>query len=176
MSKYCTITDIADNLRIDIDFEIQSDTWDDLSELSLEVSKAVFSELCISKYITNIEFSIILTDNNSIQKINLQYLGKDRATNVLSFPAQDIILNKLGDLKIQDGFLSIGDIIFAYGVIEDEIKRDGKLFQHHFTHLLIHGLLHLLGYDHQEDQDASIMEGLEVRILSNLGIKSPYEY
>lgn len=176
MSEYYTTTDIDNNLRIDIDFEVQDDVWGNLSELALKASKAVFSRLSIFKHITHVELSIILTNNDSIQKINFQYLGKDKPTNVLSFPAQDIIINKLGDLKIQDGFLSIGDIIFAYGVIEEEIKRDGNTFQNHFTHLLIHGLLHLLGYDHQEDQDAFEMESLEVEILSSLGIKSPYEH
>lgn len=175
MSEYYTTTDIDNNLKVDIDFEVQDDVWNNLSELSLKVSKAVFSKLDIHNYITHVEFSIILTNNDAIQKINLQYLGKDKATNVLSFPAQDIIMNKLDDLKIQDGFLSIGDIIFAYKVVDDEAKRDGKTFQDHFTHLLIHGLLHLLGYDHQEDQDASQMESLEVEILSSFGIKSPYE-
>ncbi len=176
MSKYYTTTDIDSNLRIDIDFEVQDDVWGNLSELALKVSKAVFSKLDIYKYITHIEFSIVLTNNDTIQKINFQYIGKDKSTNVLSFPAQDIIIDKLGDLKIQDGFLSIGDIIFAYGVMEDEIRRDGNTFQNHFAHLLVHGLLHLLGYDHEEDQDAFQMESLEVEILSSLGIKSPYEY
>lgn len=176
MSEYYTTTDIDNNLKIDIDFEVQDRVWNNLSELSLKVSKIVFSRLGIHNYITHVEFSIILTDNSSIQKINSQYRAKDVATNVLSFPAQNIIINKLDDLKIQDGFLSIGDIIFAYGVVEDEAKRDGKTFQDHFVHLLIHGILHLFGYDHQEEKDAVVMEGLEAEILLSLGIKSPYEY
>lgn len=176
MSEYYTATDIAEEFRIDIDFEIQDDSWSDLSGLSLRVSNAVFNKLNICHHISHIEFSIILTDNSSIQKINSQYRAKDVATNVLSFPAQNIIINKLDNLKIQDGFLSIGDIIFAYEVIEDEAKRDGKTFQDHFVHLLIHGLLHLFGYDHQEEKDSVVMEGLETEILLSLGIKSPYEY
>lgn len=175
MSKYFTITDLENNLQIDIDFEVQDNSWSDLAELSLKISKILFNKLNLGKIAKHIEFSITLTNNQSIQKINLQYRGKDAATNTLSFPAQDIIEGKLEDFQIQDGFLSLGDVIFAYGVIEDEAKRDGKTFQDHFTHLLIHGLLHLFGYDHQNDQEAQEMENLETEILLSLDIKSPYE-
>lgn len=175
MSKYFTITDLEDNLKIDIDFEVQDNSWPDLAALSLKISKIIFNKLGLDKLAQSFEFSIILTDDNSIRKINSQYRAKDAATNTLSFPAQDIIANKFDDLQIHNGFLSLGDVIFAYGVIENEAKRDGKTFQDHFTHLLIHGLLHLLGYDHQNEQEAQVMENLEIQILLSLNIKSPYE-
>ena len=175
MSKYFTITDSENSCQINIDFEVQDPAWPDLAAISLKTSKAVFKKLEIDKLASHIEFSIILTDNKSIQKINLQYRDKDAATNTLSFPAQDIIANKLDNLQILDGFLSLGDIIFAYKVIEDEAIRDGKTFENHFTHLLIHGILHLVGYDHINDQEALEMESLEIDILANLNIKSPYQ-
>lgn len=175
MSEYFTITDSENSCQINIDFEVQDPAWPDLADISLKTSKAVFKKLEIDKLASHIEFSIILTDNKSIQKINLQYRDKDAATNTLSFPAQDIIANKLDNLQILDGFLSLGDIIFAYKVIEDEAIRDGKTFENHFTHLLIHGILHLVGYDHINDQEALEMESLEIDILANLNIKSPYQ-
>ena len=174
MSKYFTITDLEDNLKIDIDFEVQDNSWPDLKALPLKVSKIIFNKLGLDELTQHLEFSIILTDDESIRKINAQYRAKDAATNTLSFPAQDIIANKFDHLQIHNGFLSLGDVIFAYGVIENEAKRDGKTFLNHFTHLLIHGLLHLLGYDHQNEQEAQVMESLETQILLSLNIKSPY--
>ena len=69
----------------------------------------------------------------------------------------------------------LGDIIFAYKIVEDEAQMQGKDFNNHFAHLLVHGILHLLGYDHQSDQEAMEMENIEVEILSTFNIKSPYE-
>lgn len=178
MSKYFTVTDIDNHLNINIDFEIQNRAWQDLADLErslIKISKRVFVKLGLSKSVTNVEFSIILTDNNAIKKINQQYRQKDKGTNTLSFPAQDIVVGQLDNLQIEDGFLFLGDIIFAYDVIKAESARDNKTFHDHFAHLLIHGLLHLFGYDHQNDQEALEMENLEIEILKDFNIKSPYE-
>ena len=179
MSKYFTATDSKNSYKIEIDFVVQDDSWNkdlhDLTELSLEISKQIFSQLGLNEYASSVEFSIVLTDNPSIQKINLQYLSKDKPTNVLSFPIQEISENNFDKLEIHDGFVALGDIIFSYGILKDESLRDGKIFYNHFAHLLVHGILHLLGYDHEHPVEAARMEKLEVDILSKFNINSPYE-
>ncbi len=97
------------------------------------------------------EISFLLTDNKTIQKLNKQYRKKDKPTNVLSF--------ETGDSKI------LGDIILAFETIEKEAKEQGKVFENHLTHLIIHGILHLIGYDHIKDSEAEIMEEKEKEIL-----------
>jgi probable rRNA maturation factor len=179
MNKYFTATDSKNPYKIEIDFVVQDDSWqkdlDDLTDLSLRISKQIFNQLGLSKYVSSIEFSVTLTDNQSIQKINLQYLSKDKPTNVLSFPIQEISENNFDKLEVHDGFVALGDIIFAYGILKDESLRDGKIFHDHFAHLLVHGVLHLLGYDHEHPLEATRMEKLEVDILSKFNINSPYE-
>lgn len=167
MSEYLTITDSY----INIDFQVQDSSWPDLKDLAIKATKTVFQKLNINKLALQIEFSIILTNNDQIQEINYKYRNKNSPTNTLSFPAQDIILD---NIRFYDGFLYLGDIIFAYMVIKDEAIRDNKTFNDHFSHLLVHSLLHLLGYDHIEPSEAEIMENLEIEILSLLKIESPY--
>ena len=156
--------------NLSIDFDIQDDNWEkiDFQELAIEAAEAVINYLNLNN--KKFEFSVILTDNNSIQKLNLEYLGKDKPTNTLSFPIEEI---NLKDLKEDfDGFVLLGDVVFAYNVIEKEAEE--KKFVDHFSHLLVHSLLHLLGFDHQEESQAEEMEEIEVKILEKLGIKSPY--
>lgn len=179
MAKNFSITDTNNNYVLDIDFEVQDSAWEEklenLTDWSIKVAKEALHKIGLTKYVDHIELSIILTDNSSIQKLNLQYRGKDKATNTLSFPAQDIKVNQLELFKFQDKFIMLGDIIFAHKIVEDEALNQGKLFNNHFAHLLIHGILHLLGYDHQSEKEAMIMENIETEILSTLSIKSPYE-
>ncbi len=104
-------------------------------------------------------FSILLADNKKLRALNRDFRGKNKATNVLSFPSQ-------GDYR--------GDIAIAYGVTKKEAKTTGKTFADHATHLVVHGVLHLAGYDHECPKDAKAMEPLEVMILKRLGIADPY--
>ncbi len=106
------------------------------------------------------ELSIVLTDDAHIQALNRDYRNKDKPTNVLSFP--------------QDGLL-LGDIILALETVQREATDKGVSFGDHAAHLLIHGYLHLLGYDHQNDKDALQMEALEIKALASLNIDNPYE-
>ncbi len=179
MNKNFTISDSRDDYILDIDFEVQDNAWnnklEELTDLTIKISKEVLRKAGLSKHIKNAEISVMLTDNDSIQKLNLQYRGKDKATNILSFPAQDTILKQSDELKFPDGFVMLGDIVFAYRTVEDEAQMQGKDFNNHFSHLLVHGILHLLGYDHQSDQETMEMENIEVEILSSFNIKSPYE-
>lgn len=116
-----------------------------------------------------LEVSIALTDDASIRTLNHEYRGKDKPTNVLSFAALE------GDDPLPPaGPVHIGDIILAFETLEREAADMGKPLADHFTHLLIHGTLHLLGYDHENDADANTMESLEILILSDFGIENPY--
>jgi probable rRNA maturation factor len=110
------------------------------------------------------ELAIVLTDDSSIRLLNRQWRGIDKATNVLSFPAQDAY----GRLPL------IGDIVLAHETIAREAHDEGKPFAHHLAHLAVHGFLHLLGYDHQRDTDADAMEAVERKILRRLAVPDPY--
>lgn len=164
--------------NLSIDFDIQDDNWEkiEFQELVIEVAQAVIDHFNLNT--SKIEFSVVLTDDDSIHKLNLEYLDKDKPTNTLSFPIEEINLkdnlNNLDKNSFLDGFVLLGDVIFAYNVIQNEAGMQKKEFTCHFTHLLVHSLLHLLGFDHQTDLDAEEMEGLEIKILAELGIKSPY--
>ena len=113
---------------------------------------------------TDAEVSILLCDDAEIRRLNGQWRGKDSATNVLSFPS--------ASSTAQD---HLGDIAIAYETVAREAANDGKPFAHHLVHLTIHGYLHLLGFDHEADDDAEEMESLEQEILAGLGIADPYE-
>ncbi len=115
---------------------------------------------------TQAEVSIRIVDNEESQSLNSQYRQKDKPTNVLSFPADipDFIESPL-----------LGDLVVCAPVVECEAHEQGKTLEAHWAHMLIHGTLHLLGYDHIDDSCAEIMERLEIRILSSLGFASPYE-
>lgn len=112
------------------------------------------------------EVTIRLVEASESQQLNLDYRGKDKPTNVLSFPFEappGIELPLLGDLVI------------CPQVVASEAAQQNKAIEHHWAHMVIHGCLHLLGYDHIEDSDAEQMESLEIRLLAELGIDDPYQ-
>lgn len=112
------------------------------------------------------ELSLLLTDDAHIRVLNKQWRDQDKPTNVLSFPSADEDDDEPGPL--------IGDVIVAYETTAREAAEEGKSFEDHFTHLLVHGLLHLFGYDHIEDDEAEEMEAFETEILAGLGVADPY--
>lgn len=125
--------------------------------------------------------SVVLGDDNAVQELNRQFRTKDSPTNVLSFPAYDdmaalraALAAPTDDPMLEDAGY-IGDIILARETIEREAKEQEKPVRDHFCHLLVHGVLHLLGYDHLDDDEAEEMEALEIRILKELSIANPYE-
>jgi len=111
------------------------------------------------------EISILLTDDEEQRGLNAEWRGKDSSTNVLSFPQ----IEPFGPV-----FGLLGDITLARETLEREALDLGKSMEEHFTHLVVHGFLHILGYDHIEEDEALMMEGLETHILSGLGIADPY--
>ncbi len=113
------------------------------------------------------EVSVVLADDPFIRRLNRDHRGKDKATNVLSFP--------LDDARAPEGArLLLGDVVLAYRTIRREAKAEGKRLASHAAHMLVHGTLHLLGFDHVRATAARVMERHEVRILKRLGIPDPY--
>lgn len=106
---------------------------------------------------------ILLTDDGAVRDLNARFRGKDQPTNVLSFPAA------------ASAGAHIGDIALAHGVCAREASEQGKSLEDHMTHLVVHGVLHLLGYDHLKDAEAETMEQAERDILAGLGVPDPYE-
>lgn len=115
-----------------------------------------------------LEVSVRVVDEAEMQVLNREFRGQDKATNVLSFPAAN-----LKGLP-PEAEIPLGDIVVCAAVVGAEAERQGKSLNDHWAHMLIHGTLHLLGFDHVRDADADAMEGLEVRILKELGIGNPY--
>lgn len=129
---------------------------------------------------TEVELTIRLTDNTEIQQLNRDYRGKDKPTNILSFPFEAIDIDPMelqmayaGDAAQLDLPL-LGDLVIAVSVIATEAAEQGKNLSDHYAHITVHGLLHLLGYDHIDDDEAEAMEALEIKILDQLGINNPY--
>ena len=176
MSECYTINNSEHGYSLNIDVNIDNSDWINdfpkLDDLLVTISNKLFLTLGLTKYSDNIEFSVMLTDDDSIKKLNLEYRGKNYPTNSLSFPAQDKSIKNMSDYNFSHGIL--GDLVFSYHKICDEALQQNKKLADHFAHLLIHGLLHLLGYDHNTEDEAIEMEGIEVDILSLLKIKSPY--
>lgn len=142
--------------------------------LTKSVVKYILSLFPNFKEAQEVEMAVLLTNDEHIQKLNNQFRGKNKPTNTLSFPDITIETNKILELKIDKEYINLGDIAFSYETMAAEAKDQEKDFNHHFIHLLTHGVLHLLGFDHENDADAEIMEKLEIDILKHFSIKSPY--
>jgi probable rRNA maturation factor len=113
-----------------------------------------------------LELSLVLGDDSLVRRLNRRWRGKDRPTNVLSFAS---------DEDVADGrALLLGDVVLAYETVAREAAAQGKSLAAHLAHLVAHGVLHLLGFDHQEDDEAERMERRERRVLARLGIADPY--
>lgn len=153
-----------------VSIEVEDDAWlrlQDLEDLARKAAGATFAAVGFdsSTRVTNMLF----TDDDTITHINAEWRGKNYATNVLSFPSPD-------DMPVPPGEARpLGDIVMASGAVFREAEEQGKSLPDHTTHLIVHGLLHLLGHDHEEDAEAEQMERLETEILKGLGISDPYE-
>lgn len=108
------------------------------------------------------EVVVLLTSDEEVRALNARFRGKDAATNVLSFPAGELAPGMLGDIAL------------ALGVCAREAREQGKRLDHHLQHLVAHGVLHLLGYDHEADDEAEAMEATERRVMAGLGAPDPY--
>ncbi len=159
--------------KLDISFHVQNPLWKTrfrpytkmvrmvLEEAFFEIKKELDTDFRRYDKKAVFEIAIVLADDEFVKDLNSQYRGKNKPTNVLSFPASPMTPE-------------LGDIVLAIETIEKEAREQKKTFRNHATHLLVHGFLHLLGYDHMEEKQADIMEKMEIKILEKLGITNPY--
>lgn len=153
-------------MELFVDLQIATANEDFLPDLALMetwIEAAILAGT--EKQLEEAELTVRIVDCDESQQLNFQYRNKDKATNVLSFPFQNppgITLPLLGDLVV------------CKDVVENEAKIQGKTLTEHWAHMLIHGTLHLLGYDHIMDQEALEMESLETKLLIELGFADPY--
>lgn len=154
--------------EIAIDIARQNGGWAEESALRA-LSERVIQALFSLPYLrgSHSELSIIFTDDSHIRALNAQWRHKNKATNVLSFPAFPIHAGEQPKALL-------GDIVLAYETVKTEAETENKPVENHISHLLLHGCLHLLGYDHETEAEAVIMEDLERKILANLAIDDPY--
>ena len=145
-----------------IDIEIEDEAWVAAAPQAQHLVEAAAAAALRHAEFDVDAVTILLTDDESVRDLNARFRGKDYATNVLSFPAPE---NPEGHL---------GDIALAFGVCAREATEQGKPLGHHLQHLVAHGVLHLLGYDHETDAEAEHMEGLERVILAGLWVPDPY--
>lgn len=153
-------------MSVDIDIIIDSDCWQASPDAEAVVRRAV--EAAAMQHGPSegaAELAIMLTDDAEIRNLNRQWRKIDKATNVLSFPA-----TPMPGVPTR----SLGDIAIAFETLQREAEDEGKSFDHHLSHLAVHGFLHLVGYDHENETDAEAMESLERTILAGLNIPDPY--
>lgn len=132
----------------------------------------VFNKIMEMNMCSNCSVNLLLTDNNTIKQLNRDFRNIDKPTNVLSFPQIKPNDNKKPLSELKD--INIGDLAMSYDVILDEATQFNKPFFDRCTHLFVHGVLHLLGMDHIEEDERVKMELLEIKILEYFGIKNPY--
>lgn len=149
----------------------------DWEALATRAAEAAFARTPYAGWSTDpavIEVAIRLTSDEEVHGLNRQYRGKDKPTNVLSFPMIQPDLLDTVTQNSDDGEVLLGDIVLAHGVCVAEAAERGISVADHATHLIVHGCLHLLGYDHQDDAEAEAMEDIERLTLRQLGLHDPY--
>ena len=164
--KNTNLISSSEKLKLEITIQNQI-LWKDLDNIFCMLVLDLLSKITEDKNELKKSASILLTDDLYMKEINKKWRKLEKATNVLSFP-----VNK--QIKEEDYFF-IGDIVLSYETILSECKLRKKSFKDHFLHLLVHGFLHLLGYNHDNKRNEKEMEELEVNYLSELNIKNPYE-
>jgi len=160
-------------VTLTLEFNIEDEAWFETApwyrEITLRIFEQTLTELGLSP--RDFEISVLLSTDERIADLNSEFRDKPTPTNVLSWPAEDCLPTDAHSTP-EDGFL--GDLAFARETIENEAKKQHLEPETHFAHLFCHGILHLMGYDHQTDADAEVMEGVERRSLARLGIADPY--
>jgi probable rRNA maturation factor len=149
-----------------IDISAESEGWTKVPDLEACVRRAAEAAMLDNEAPPS-EISVVLSDDEHIRELNKHHRGMDKPTNVLSFPA--------ARMKTPAGAPRIlGDIVLAYETIAREAEEESKTIENHLAHLVVHGVLHLLGYDHEDEEEAEMMEARERQILAKLGIPDPY--
>jgi len=150
---------------------VVADCWQTEPDAEAVIHRAISAAAEIADAdVGDAELAVMLTDDSGIRTLNSNWRGIDKPTNVLSFPA----LQPTGAGARDDAPRMLGDIAIAFETTRKEADAEQKPFDHHLSHLAVHGFLHLIGYDHETDDDAEAMESLEREILAQLGIPDPY--
>lgn len=155
---------------------VASDCWQEQPDAEPVIQRAIAAAAAlidpdsIDVEIADAEMAVMLTDDEGIRTLNSNWRGFDKPTNVLSFPA----LQPTGPVGDDEAPPMLGDIAIAYQTMRREADEEQKPFEHHLSHLTVHGFLHLIGYDHETEAEAEEMEALETEILASLGIPDPY--
>ncbi|MBT4710547.1 MAG: rRNA maturation RNase YbeY [Alphaproteobacteria bacterium] len=166
MSEICKVSIMAPA-------EIWSQTIEELAQL---VTKTVTTTVSASGRVhSHSEVSVVMSDARELHILNKEYRGIDATTNVLSFPGDELDTDE-GSFTSLGRPMVLGDIVVAFEVIRDEAADQGKAIENHLAHMLVHGTLHLCGYDHEKSKkNAKAMEDLERQILLSMGVADPYE-
>ncbi len=153
---------------IAVDILAESPLWGEAEDWRSDVETAVAMAAAAAdaEIADDAELSLLLTEDAAIRVLNRDHRGLDKPTNVLSFPQDDPEAEAYGPL--------LGDVVVAYETVAREAAEEGISFRDHFLHMIVHGFLHLVGYDHMNDDEAEEMEGLETAILARLRIANPY--
>jgi probable rRNA maturation factor len=162
-----------------LDVAAQAEGWPDKDweALAARAAEAAVGQSPYGEWIaspTVIEIAVRLTSDDEVHILNRQYRQKDKPTNVLSFPMVQPDLLEAVTQNSDDGEVILGDIVLAHGVCAAEAEERGVSVADHAAHLIVHGTLHLLGYDHQGDAEAEAMEDMERAALADLGLHDPY--
>ena len=161
-----------------VDVIIEDDRWQaaGLEGLAKDAAQATIAHLGLVPSMGDaFECSLLACNDERIAVLNGDFRDKPTPTNVLSWPSEERAADIPGATPAQPTDPELGDIAIAYETCRNEAEAQDKKFPAHIRHLLVHGMLHLLGYDHISDKDAALMEGLEVEILGKMGISNPYE-
>ncbi len=163
------MTSLANPTAPPIDVAVESELWDAQPAAEATVRRAIAAAATVVRALPAAggEVSVVLTDDAAVRRLNRDWRNIDKPTNVLSFPAA-------APRAANAGPCLLGDIIIAYETVAREAGTDAKPFAQHLAHLAVHGFLHLLGYDHDSNEDAEQMERLEAKILARLDIPDPY--
>ena len=160
------------DISLDADPDWDSSNWIDVARKAATsaIAESAFPQLGVGARC--VELGVRLTNDAEVRALNATWRGKDKPTNVLSFPMTEP--DELDDASPDGPELMLGDIVLAGGVCAAEAAEKAISIEAHASHLLVHGMLHLLGYDHHDDDSANDMEAREVRALARLGIADPY--
>lgn len=154
-------------MPVEIDLAVEAGDWPDEAAVTALVRRALDATLGDQKVAGDSEMSVVLTDDAAMARLNGTWRGKPKPTNVLSFPS-------FPDHRGPHLPPMLGDVVLAFETVRSEAAEQEKPFENHLAHLVVHGVLHLLGHDHVTDEEAERMEGAERRILASLAIPDPY--
>ncbi|WP_026363185.1 rRNA maturation RNase YbeY [Methylopila sp. M107] len=145
-----------------------SDLWDVLPDAEAIVAIAVAAAFAEAELVAraDAELAVTLADDARVQALNGEWRAKDKPTNVLTFPSVDP--DETADAPM------LGDVILAFETVEREAREEGRTLSDHLAHLVVHGVLHIFGYDHEDDDEAEAMEAIETRALARIGVVDPY--